>query len=153
MKGFFKLISLFQTQSEPAYCGLATLAMVLNALSIDPCRKWKGPWRWFDESMLDWCEPLEKVKVEGISFGKVICLANCAGANVEAFRTNHTSIHKFRKYVMACSTSDNCHLISSYDTRAFKQTGIGHFTPIGGYHAQSDMVLILDVARFKYPPH
>ena len=28
-----------------------------------------------------------------------------------------------------------------------------HFSPIGGYHAGEDMVLILDVARFKYPPH
>lgn len=42
MEGFFKLISYYQTQSEPAYCGLATLAVVLNALSIDPGRKWKG---------------------------------------------------------------------------------------------------------------
>lgn len=42
MDGFFKLISYYQTQSEPAYCGLATLAMVLNALAIDPGRKWKG---------------------------------------------------------------------------------------------------------------
>lgn len=33
------------------------------------------------------------------------------------------------------------------------QTGTGHFSPIGGYHAGSDMALILDVARFKYPPH
>lgn len=33
------------------------------------------------------------------------------------------------------------------------QTGTGHFSPIGGYHAVKDMVLILDVARFKYPPH
>ena len=23
----------------------------------------------------------------------------------------------------------------------------------GGYHAERDMVLILDTARFKYPPH
>ncbi|KAI7743981.1 hypothetical protein M8C21_001748 [Ambrosia artemisiifolia] len=141
MEGFFKLISYFQTQSEPAYCGLATLAMVLNALSIDPGRKWKGPWRWFDESMLDCCEPLEIVKAKGISFGKVVCLAHCAGAKVEAFRTNQTSIDEFRKHVIACSTSDDCH------------TGAGHFSPIGGYHAGRDMVLILDVARFKYPPH
>jgi glutathione gamma-glutamylcysteinyltransferase len=33
------------------------------------------------------------------------------------------------------------------------QTGSGHFSPIGGYHAAKDMVLIMDVARFKYPPH
>lgn len=33
------------------------------------------------------------------------------------------------------------------------QTGTGHFSPIGGYHREKDMVLIMDVARFKYPPH
>ncbi|XP_062080109.1 glutathione gamma-glutamylcysteinyltransferase 1-like isoform X2 [Humulus lupulus] len=153
MENFYRLISYFQTQSEPAYCGLASLSMVLNALAIDPGRKWKGPWRWFDESMLDCCEPLEKVKAQGISFGKLACLAQCAGAKVQAFRTNHCSISDFRKYVMECSTSDECHLISSYNRAALKQTGTGHFSPIGGYHAGKDMALILDVARFKYPPH
>lgn len=153
MVGFFKLISYFQTQSEPAYCGLASLAMVLNALAIDPGRKWKGPWRWFDESMLDCCEPLEKVKSKGISFGKVVCLAHCAGAKVKAFRSNHSTIDDFRKYVMDCSASEDCHVISSYHRGTFEQTGEGHFSPIGGYHAGKDMALILDVARFKYPPH
>ncbi|CAI0385807.1 unnamed protein product [Linum tenue] len=46
MEGFYKLISYFQTQSEPAYCGLASLSMVLNALAIDPGRKWKGNGIW-----------------------------------------------------------------------------------------------------------
>src|SRR5690606_8976967 len=32
-------------------------------------------------------------------------------------------------------------------------TGGGHFSPVGGFHAASDHALILDVARFKYPPH
>ncbi|KAH0939217.1 hypothetical protein HID58_006678 [Brassica napus] len=120
-EGFFRLISYFQTQSEPAYCGLASLSVVLNALSIDPGRKWKGPWRWFDESMLDCCEPLEVVKAKGISFGKVVCLAHCTGAKVEAFRTNQTTIADFRNFVIKCSSSENCHLISSYDRGVFKQ--------------------------------
>nr|AFK47465.1 unknown [Lotus japonicus] len=153
MESFYRLVSYFQTQSEPAFCGLASLSMVLNALAIDPGRKWKGPWRWFDESMLDCCEPLDKIKARGISFGKLVCLAHCAGAKVEAFHASHSSIDHFRKYVMKCSTSDDCHVISSYHREALKQTGTGHFSPIGGYHAGKDMALILDVARFKYPPH
>lgn len=153
MEGFFKLISYFQTQSEPAYCGLASLSVVLNALAIDPGRKWKGPWRWFDESMLDCCEPLERIKTDGITFGKVACLAQCAGAKVESFRTNQSTIDDFRRHVMACTSSEDCHLITSYHRATFKQTGTGHFSPIGGYHAGRDMALILDVARFKYPPH
>ncbi|KAI0530623.1 hypothetical protein KFK09_000169 [Dendrobium nobile] len=153
MEGFFKLISYFQTQSEPSYCGLASLSMVLNALAIDPGRKWKGPWRWFDESMLDCCEPLEKVKSEGITFGKVACLAHCSGAKVKAYNTKQSSLDDFRDHIISCTSSEDCHLITSYHRKPFKQTGTGHFSPIGGYHAGRDMALILDVARFKYPPH
>lgn len=80
-----------------------------------------GPWRWFDESMLDCCEPLEKVKATGISFGKLVCLAHCAGAKVEAFHANQSTIDEFRKHVMKCSISDDCHVISSYDRSALKQ--------------------------------
>ncbi|CAH2038985.1 unnamed protein product, partial [Thlaspi arvense] len=130
MEGFFRLISYFQTQSEPAYCGLASLSMVLNSLSIDPGRLWKGPWRWFDESMLECCEPLEVVKDKGISFGKVVCLAHSSGAKVEAFRTNQISIDNFRKYVVKCSTSDNCHMISTYHREVFKQMNSSN--PLGG---------------------
>jgi hypothetical protein len=59
------------TQDEPAFCGLASLAMVLNALSIDPRRTWKGSWRWFHEKLLDCCLPLDKVAAEGIVLSQV----------------------------------------------------------------------------------
>jgi len=42
MGAYFPLAEQFLTQNEPAYCGLGTLAMVLNALAIDPGRSWKG---------------------------------------------------------------------------------------------------------------
>ena len=68
---YFPLAEQFRTQDEPAYCGLATLAMVLNALAIDPGRIWKGIWRWFAEDMLDCCVPLEDVQKDGITFDQV----------------------------------------------------------------------------------
>jgi Phytochelatin synthase len=80
-----------------------------------------GPWRWFDESMLDCCEPLEKVKAEGITFGKVACLAHCAGAKVEAYRANQSSLDDFRKHVIKCTMSEDCHVIASYHRSPFKQ--------------------------------
>lgn len=80
-----------------------------------------GPWRWYDESMLDCCEPLEKIKADGITFGKVACLAQCAGAKVEAFRTNQSNVDDFRDRVIKCTSSEDCHLITSYHRKAFKQ--------------------------------
>jgi len=41
----------------------------------------------------------------------------------------------------------------SYCRKMVDQTGSGHFSPIGAYNPKTDMVLVLDVARFKYPPH
>ena len=43
---YFQLAGNFTAQSDPAFCGLGSLAMVLNALEMDPLRTWKGVWRW-----------------------------------------------------------------------------------------------------------
>ncbi|OMP03081.1 Phytochelatin synthase [Corchorus capsularis] len=153
-EGFFKLISYYQTQSEPAYCGLATLAIVLNALAIDPGRTWKGPWRWFDDSMLDCCEPLEKIKAQGITFGKVACLAVCNGAQVETFRTDQSSLEDFRKHVISSTSSQDRHLIVSYHRGAFKQVH-GYFKASEGdidslYYAPADLrEVIKSVAEIR----
>ena len=39
---FFQLSGNFSSQSEPAYCGLVSLSMVLNSLNVDPLKRWKG---------------------------------------------------------------------------------------------------------------
>ena len=62
---YFALAEQFRTQDEPAFCGLATLVMCLNAMAIDPGRVWKGVWRWFSEDMLSGCKSLELIKKEG----------------------------------------------------------------------------------------
>ncbi|GAX75692.1 hypothetical protein CEUSTIGMA_g3135.t1 [Chlamydomonas eustigma] len=151
--GFFKLMEQFSMQDEPAFCGLTSLTMVLNALSIDPRRTWKGSWRWFHEAMLDCCRPLESVKEDGITLAQAACLARCNGARVDMMRHGTFSEAEFRQQVMDVCRSGEEHLVVSYARRAFSQTGDGHFSPVGGYHEGQDLVLILDVARFKYPPH
>ena len=42
-----------------------------------------------------------------------------------------------------CTTGEE-HIIVSYSRKAFGQTGDGHFSPVGGYHAGQDLALILD---------
>ena len=68
-------------------------------------------------------------------------------------RHGEFSVDDLRRLVESVCTSGDEHLIVSYSRRTFLQTGDGHFSPIGGYHQALDLVLILDVARFKYPPH
>lgn len=154
MEAFFPLIEQFHTQAEPAFCGLGTLVVTLNALGVDPGRLWRGPWRWFSEEMLDCCSPLERVRTHGITLDEFACLARCNGASAELFRPDLHDIAALRAQVHAASSSPLAPaLVVSYHRGALGQTGEGHFSPIGGYDPASDHALVLDVARFKYPPH
>lgn len=44
-------------------------------------------------------------------------------------------------------------MILSYSRKTVNQTGDGHFSPMAAHHKGRDMLLILDVARYKYPFH
>jgi len=165
LKSFFSLIQQFTTQSEPAYCGLSTLVLVLNALAVDPRQTWKGPWRWYEESMLNCCVDLEQVKQTGVTLRDFQCLAFCQGLSVDLRMCNaDTTLEDFRAAVRrACVEEESDKedeggeplevLVVSYSRKTMKQTGSGHFSPIAAYDAASDSVLILDTARFKYGAH
>ena len=115
---------------------------------------WKGCWRWYHEEMLDCCEPLVKVKERGISFDQFICLANCNYLKADGFRGTGDMLEEdFRCLVKENTKQDERFVVVSYSRPALSQTGEGHFSPIAGYHPYKDLVLILDVARFKYPPY
>jgi len=133
-------------------CGLGSLVVALNALGIDPGRLWKGPWRWFSEELLDCCVPLAEVQNRGLDVEELACLARCNGADVELSRGDATNLAAFRAALAAAATGEGV-LVVSYDRSQLGQTGSGHFSPVGGYHGTRDLALILDVARFKYPPH
>lgn len=154
MEGYFPLAEQFQTQVEPTYCGISSLVMVLNALEIDPKRLWKGVWRWFSEDVADCCNQLSKIQAEGVSMEGLAKLAHCNGVTVAVTHAEQSSLVQFRALVQTvCSGGGKQALIVSYSRQSLGQTGGGHFSPIGGYHAEKDLVLLMDVARFKYPPH
>jgi glutathione gamma-glutamylcysteinyltransferase len=90
MDSYFALSMQYLTQSEPAFCGLGTLCMILNAFGIDPLRQWKGPWRWYDESMLNCCRPLDVIKVRGVHLDEFVCIAKCNRLKTRLFRCHDT---------------------------------------------------------------
>ena len=152
LDGYFPLAEQFHTQSDPAFCGLGSLVVALNALGIDPGRLWKGPWRWFAEDMLDCCVPLSEVRERGVDLDELACLARCNGALVDLHRADADTLDVWRAGLVVAARGEAV-VVASYDRASLAQTGSGHFSPIGGYHRERDLVLVLDVARFKYPPH
>lgn len=158
MECYFGIAEQFRTQAEPAYCALGSLVMALNALGADPQRVWRDPWRWYDEEMLDCCSPLEVVKTKGITMPEFSCLANCNGADVKTKYGEESTEEEFREDLMDCVKNELTPdggkvLVVSYNRQDVGQTGMGHFSPIAGYSRERDMLLLMDTARFKYPPH
>lgn len=154
MECYFKLASQFRTQDEPAFCGLSTLVMVLNALEIDPGKVWKRPWRWYHESMLNCCVPIAVMEKEGITMDQFISMAenNCLETSL-TYVDETASLKAFRAVIHNYTKQDESVITLSYSRSVLSQTGDGHFSPVGGYHPSRDLVLILDTARFKYPPY
>lgn len=163
---YFQLVGNFTAQSHPTYCGLGSLAMVLNAVEMDPGRRWKGIWRWYSDENLECCAPREEVQKRGVSFREFACLARCNGLKVTAKRAPHFSLDEFAQDLRFSAKSTNTHIVVNFSRRALGQTGGGHFSPIGAYHPSSliaknaesnleerGMVLVLDTARFKYPSY
>jgi glutathione gamma-glutamylcysteinyltransferase len=132
--------------------GLGSLVVALNALSIDPGRTWKGPWRWFAEELLDCCAGLDEVRGRGLDLDEFACLARCNGAEVKVCRADTSGLEDWQR-ALALAASGEGIVVAAYDRASLGQTGSGHFSPIGGYHRARDLALVLDVARFKYPPH
>ena len=138
------------------------LLAVLNSLSIDPGQIWKGNWRFFDEQTLRTCDrrkpkndPLQNIIDEGMTFEEFLYLAECNGASIVPYLASHSTLAQFRSAILAACTRrlDELRLVCSYNRSTLQQTGTGHFSPIAAYHADEDLILILDVARFKYPVH
>ncbi|KAJ1624615.1 Phytochelatin synthase-domain-containing protein [Pavlovales sp. CCMP2436] len=158
MESYWALAEHFQCQAHPAFCGLTTLTMVLNSLQIDPGRPWKGPWRWFTEEQLDCCKPLPDIVRYGISLREFATLARCQDASVELHYASACTLDEFREAISrVCRPTpiDGIppdRLVVSFDRRKINQTGSGHFSPVAGYHPGEDRILVLDTARFKYPP-
>eukprot|EP01041_Mallomonas_annulata_P007168 gene7168-14598_t len=168
MESFFPLSEQFITQSDPSFCSLSSLAMVLNALNHDPKKIWKGVWRWISEETLQ-CETteicghsLDKIKKDGVHFDEFEHIARCHGVRIHSYRAGnalHSEYCKENLELFRLHTKESCRkdtadqfIVVNFSRKSIAQTGDGHFSPIGGYHAEKDLVLIMDVARFKYPP-
>ncbi|BGP11398.1 hypothetical protein JCM10049v2_007303 [Rhodotorula toruloides] len=160
MESFFLLAPQMVTQNEPAYCALGTLVQILNSLEVDPQRKWKGGWRWYDQNMLDCCRPLTDIAVDGLTLPEFACLARCNGLRARIAQPvldstpsqREEAIANFRRDLKDVSRGRGI-MAFSYSRRTLGQTGDGHFSPVGALCEEEDMVLILDVARFKYPSY
>lgn len=150
---FFSLITNFASQSDVSMCGPASLAMVLNALKLDPRQTWRRPWRWWSDEMFACCEgSLQVMKRSGVTLEFFDRIAKKqAGISVQTRVPGH--LEEFKQVLERSAREVDHHVIVSFGRESLGQTGIGHFSPIAAVHSEKNLALVLDVARFKYPPY
>ncbi len=147
------------TQDALTYCGPATAAVILNALDIEPpVSPAHAPHRLFTQEgllaeKLDGPGSRASVSASGTALSEFIGWFERPGLKARVVHADHASIDSWRESIrQACGGGGRYALAMNYHRPVLGQEGGGHFSPVGPYHPGTDRVLILDVARYRYPP-
>ncbi len=156
---YFLLSNQFVTQSNQAYCGVASSVMVLNALGLPaPDAAQYKPFKVFtQENFFNRLETSQVVSAEivsrrGITLGQLGGLLTSHGAKVQVYYGANLDLNQFRSILIKnLSLRDNFAIVN-YLRKSIGQERGGHISPIAAYSQKTDRFLILDVSRYKYPP-
>ena len=152
------LAETFLTQANLAYCGVASSVMALNSLAVPaPAVSGYGRYRFWTQENLFSPEstrtalPPQQVARRGMTLQQLRALLVSSGAQAEAIHGSSLDLAAFRRLVIANQANPHDRLLVNYQRSSIGQEGGGHISPVAAYHATSDRVLILDVARYRYP--
>ncbi|MEA5597707.1 phytochelatin synthase family protein [Rivularia sp. UHCC 0363] len=156
---FFPLSMQFVTQINQAYCGVASIVMVLNSLGIEaPESTQYKPYRvftqenFFNNKATQQVISSEVVSRQGMTLEQMGKLINSYGAITKVYHASNTNIDEFRLIAAENLNQKQNFVIVNYLRRDIGQEKGGHISPIAAYNAQNDRFLILDVSRYKYQP-
>ena len=71
---------------------------------------------------------------------------------IEVHHAADGGLNSFRAAAREYLSAKDHFVIVNYLRRAIGQQSGGHISPLAAYDAKADRFLILDVARYKYPP-
>lgn len=158
LAAFGPLVANFVTQKTPAYCGVASLVMVFNALELPaPAVPEEESFHRFTQDNVldhqtDQILPRDVLAREGMTLDQLGALLMTQPVNVEVHHAGDSSLNAFREEARTYLKQARHFVVANYLRRALGQSQGGHISPIAAYDAQTDRFLILDVSRYKYPP-
>ena len=159
MEDYFPLTMQFVTQDNRAYCGVASIVMVLNSLDIPAPESPKyKPYRLFTQD--NFFNNQEAVKVispdvvsrQGMTLQELGSLLKSYQVKTQVYHAGNTSLEEFRKLAVDNLRQSDNFIIVNYLRKAIGQNRGGHISPLAAYNQETDRFLILDVSRYKYPP-
>lgn len=156
---FWNLSSQFVTQVNQAYCGVASMVMILNSLGIPaPIAPQYEPYHvftqdnFFDSEATRQVIAPEVVQRQGLTLEELGKLLESYSVKTTVYHAGDTSLEDFRRLAIENLNEPQNYILINYLRREIGQERGGHISPIAAYHAETDRFLILDVARYKYPP-
>ncbi|HEX5650905.1 MAG TPA: phytochelatin synthase family protein [Steroidobacteraceae bacterium] len=135
-------------QVRRAFCGPATSAAVINAALRPRTRVTQS-------SLFDTATSAVKselaVSFGGLTLEELTELLRAHGLHVQIVYADDSDIASFRDAARSILAEPRTFLVVNYDRRGLGQSGAGHISPIGAFSGETDRVLVLDVATYKYP--
>jgi hypothetical protein len=158
LQSYFAVADNFVTQKTQAYCGVASIVMVLNALHTPaPTTPEYQPYHTFTQDNLldehtDAILPREVLARQGMTLDQLGALLGLHPAAIEVHHAEDGGLDAFRSSARDYLAGKDHFVIVNYLRKSIGQERGGHISPLAAYDAKSDRFLILDVARYKYPP-
>jgi hypothetical protein len=155
---YFPLSINFLTQKTQSYCGVASIVMVLNALNVPaPTTPEYQPYHTFTQDNLlddktDLVRPRDLLTKRGMTLDQLGGLLAIHPVSVEVVHAGESTLDQFRARAGDYLSRKDHFVIVNYLRSAIGQEKYGHISPLAAYDAKADRFLILDVARYKYPP-
>jgi len=157
-EAYFPLASNFLTQKTQAYCGVASIVMVLNSLGVAaPTTPEYEPYHTFTQDNVlnaatEAVLPADVLAHKGMTLDQIGGILATQPVKAEVHHAADSSADEFRKLASAALGQPGHFVIVNYLRKAIGQERGGHISPLAAYDAKADRFLILDVARYKYPP-
>lgn len=155
---FWRLNLQFVSQDNLGYCSIASSVMVLNALNVTaPSDPNFGPYKTFTQNnfftaAVEKVLPSELVKKQGATIEQISKALATFGVKVQHFYANEITINDFRMLAVNTINNKDGYIIVNFLRPALGEQAGGHFSPLAAYDKKTDRFLILDVARYRYPP-
>ena len=156
---YFSLASYVDTQERLTFCGISSMSATLNSLPtvVRPVTPELAPHPYFTEDSI-FNEATTKIKSRddvlksGLTLEQIGLYLNALNANPKVYYGSDLTVAELRKVIQSSLANRYQRVMVDFDRQALHQLGNGHFSPIGAYDSKTDSVLILDVAKYKYPP-
>jgi len=140
------LLNAFEPQSLVSFCGVASSVAVLNAMGGHVSQQ-----SFFNEDT-DSVRSRLQVTFGGMSLPELAGLLEAHGALTSVRHANATTLEAFRTALDTNLGREGDFILVNYQREALGQPKVGHISPLAAYDRDTDNVLVLDTAGYKYPP-